>query len=170
MMLKKIPLFLMLIIMTSALWSLVCYGADEVSTGIPDEAYHNSKGLKYFKKGFYDLAPHKRKEEAAHQYGLAIQEFKKALAINSDYAPAHQNLGRVYSVQGKFLKAAKHYKKLTDLAPNDIDSYVLAALAYAEAGKYEDARAQLEIAKTMTTDKAILKKLDDYIKKLDQKE
>ena len=169
-MLKKIPLFMMVIIMTSVLGSLVCYGADDVSTSNPDEAYHNNKGLKHFKKGFYELTPGKRKAEAAQQYGLAIQEFKKALAINSDSAEAHRNLGRVYSVQGKFIKAAKHYKKLTDLDPHDIDSYVLTALAYAEAGNYEDAMAELETAKNMTTDKTIIKKLDDYIRKLNQED
>lgn len=169
-MLKKMPLFIVAIIMTSALCSLACYGADEPSTNFPDAAYHNKQGLVHFEKGFYELTPHHRNEEAEQQYGLAIQEFKKALAIDPDYAQAHRNLGRVYFVQGKFLMAAKHYKKLTDLDPRDIDSYVLTALAYAEAGKYVDARARLETAKRMTTDEKILGKLDDYIKKLDEKE
>lgn len=169
-MLKKMPLIMMVIVMTSAIWTLAGYGADEPSASIPDAAYHNKKGLSHFKKGFYELTPRQRKEEAAHQYGLAIQEFKKALVVNPDYAQAHRNLGRVYSVQGKFLKAATHYKKLTELDASDIDSYVLTALAYAEAGKYEDARAELETAKSMTTDKQILKKLDDYMEKLDREE
>jgi tetratricopeptide (TPR) repeat protein len=168
MMPKKIPFLLLGAIVASVFCSLVCYGADDPSTGIPDEVYYNKKGMSHFKKGFYEFTPQKRKKEAEQQYGLAIQQFQKALALNPDYAEAHRNLGRVYSVRGQFTKAATHYKKLTALDPHDIDSYVLTALAYAEADQYDDARAELETAKSMTTDKQVIKKLDHYIEKLEQ--
>ena len=167
-MLKKISLFFLVFIIISALGGLPGYGVEELGTGVPGEAYHNQKGLSHFKKGFYHFTPKHRAEEASQEYDRAIQEFKKALAINPANAETHRNLARVYYVQKKFLQAAEHYKKLTELDPYDIDSYVLTALAYAEAQRYAEARAQLEIAKNMTADLRIIEKLDSYLEKLDQ--
>lgn len=53
MILKKISLFFLVIIITSAFGGLPGYGAEEIDTGVPGEAYHNQKGLSHFKKGFY---------------------------------------------------------------------------------------------------------------------
>jgi tetratricopeptide (TPR) repeat protein len=167
-MLKKISIFFLVLIIISAFGGLTGYGAEDPGMGVSGEAYHNEKGLSHFKKGFYSLTPQHRKKEASQEYGLAIQEFKKALAINPANAETHRNLARVYYIQKKFLQAAEHYKKLTELDPYDIDSYVLTALAYAEAQRYAEARVQLEIAKNMTADLRIIEKLDGYLEKLDQ--
>lgn len=145
------------------------YAAEEGAPQAAEEALHNQQGLAHFNKAFYELIPHQKKEEAAKEFGLAVQEFQKALAINPDFPQAHRNLARVYYLQKKYEQAAKHYKKLTELNPSDIDSYVLAASAYAEAGNFAEARTELETAKTMTDDEQILKKLDGYLGKLDKK-
>ena len=115
------------------------------------------------------MTPKHKKEEASKEYGLAIQEYNKALVINPDYAEAHRNLARVYYVQKKYLKAAKHYKKLTSLDPYDIDSYLYTASAYEKAQKYDEAIAELEIAKEKTTDPQIIEKLNSFIEKIEQR-
>jgi tetratricopeptide (TPR) repeat protein len=170
MMLKKISRFFLIFLLTSAFVGFGAYGAEEGNSSIPIESYHNQKGLSHYKNGFYNLTPKHQKEEALKAYGLAIQEFKKALAVNPDYAEAHRNLARVYYVQKKYLKAAEHYKNLTNLDPYDIDAYILTALAYAEAKRYSEAKKELEIAKNMTADPMIHEKLNGYIEKIEKQE
>ena len=53
---------------------------------------HNENGLKYFKKGFYEYAPHNKHQEANQYYEMAASEFKKAIAANEGDAAAHRNL------------------------------------------------------------------------------
>jgi tetratricopeptide (TPR) repeat protein len=168
MMLKKFLRFFSIFLLASAFVGFSAYGGEEVGKSISSESYHNQKGLNHFKKGFYKLTPKQKKQEALKEYGLAIQEYNKALVINPDYAEAHRNLARVYYVQKKYLKAAEHYKKLTNLDPYDIDAYVLTALAYAEAQKYSEAKEELEIAKNITTNPVIHKKLNNYIEKIEK--
>jgi tetratricopeptide (TPR) repeat protein len=169
MMLKKISFFFLVSLITSVFFGIIVFGAEEVDKSIQGESYHNQKGLSHFKNGFYNFTPKHQKEEAKKEYEFAIQEYKKALSVNPDYAEAHRNLARVYYVQKKYLNAAEHYKKLTYLDPYDIDAYILTALSYAEAKKYSEAKKELENAKNMTSDPIIQKKLNDYIKKIENK-
>ena len=168
-MLKKISLFFLIFLLALAFVGFSAYGAEEVDKIISSESYHNQKGLSHFKNGFYKLTPKHQKEEASKEYGLAIQEYNKALAINPDYAETHRNLARVYYVQKNYLKAAEHYKKLTSLDPYDIDSYLYTASAYEKAQKYDEAIAELKIAKEKTTDPQIIEKLNSFIEKIEQR-
>lgn len=168
-MLKKISFFFIVSLMASAFLGFTGIGAEEVDKSIQGESYHNEKGLNHFKNGFYNFTPKHQKEEASKEYALAIQEFNKALFINPDYAEAHRNLARVYYVQKKYLKAAKHYKKLTNLDPEDIDSYLYTASAYEKAQKYDEAIAELENAKNKTSNPQIIEKLDSFIEKIKQR-
>jgi tetratricopeptide (TPR) repeat protein len=133
-----------------------------------EEVSYNKKGLDYFKKGFYELAPKSRSQEAAQYYELAILEFKKAIATNDRYVEAHRNLARVYYVQKKFGKSIEKYKNVTLLDPYDIDTYVNLALAYVQRENYDQVIEQLETAKNWTENEAIIDKLNGYIKKLEQ--
>jgi tetratricopeptide (TPR) repeat protein len=126
------------------------------------------KGLEYYKKGFYEFAPKGQEEEARLNYDLAVSEFQKAISINPSSKEAHRNLARVYYVQKNFEEAAKEYKKVTQLDPYDIDSHVVLALALTKLHKYDEAIAQLQAAKTWTTDKSILEKLNGYIQKIEE--
>jgi tetratricopeptide (TPR) repeat protein len=166
---KRLLVLVLTVLLILPFMAGAVYAAEEGAPQAAEEAFHNQQGLAHFNRAFYDLIPHQKKEEAAREFGLAVQEFQKALAINPDFPQAHRNLARVYYLQKKYAQAAKHYEKLTELNPSDIDSYVLAASAYAEAGNFAEARAQLETAKTMTDDEHILKKLDGYLEKLDEK-
>lgn len=168
-MLKQLTLFCMIVAVLSLFSAVPGYSDRDAGDGAAsEEAYHNREGLTHFKKGFYDLTPHHKKEQATQEFALAVQEFQKALALNPASPQTHKNLARLYYLQGKFLQAAMHYEKLTQLNPNDIDSYVLAALSYAEAGKFAEARAQLESAKAMTTDEGVSTKLNEYLERLGQ--
>ena len=129
---------------------------------------HNEKGLGYFKKGFYEYAPHNKHLEANQYYEMAIEEFMKALAENEGDAAAHRNLARVYQAQKKYALSAKEYRRVTELRPGDIDAYVNLAVAYSHLNRYEEAIEQLERAKTKTDDPGAIKRLNGYIEKPEQ--
>jgi len=128
---------------------------------------HNDNGLKYFKKGFYEYAPHNKHQEANQYYEMAAAEFKKAIAQNEGDAAAHRNLARVYHVQQKYALSAAEYKRVTELNPQEVDAYVNLAVAYTHLNRYDEAREQLELAKTKTNDPVAIGKLNGYIQKLE---
>ena len=132
-----------------------------------DEAgFHNRQGMEYFKKGFYDHAPKNQEAEAERNYGLAVKEFKAAISRDFSFAEAHRNLARVYYVQKNFAGAAEEYKRVTDLAPGDLDAYVNLALALIELKRPAEAIQVLENAKGHASDPKVLETLDSYIEKV----
>ena len=131
-----------------------------------EPGYHNQRGMEYFKKGFYDHAPKNQAAEAERNYGFAIKEFKAAISRDSSYTEAHRNLARVYYVQKNFDGAAEEYKKVTELAPGDLDAYVNLALALIELKRLDEAIQALENAKDQTSDPKALNTLDTYIAKV----
>lgn len=159
---------LLLLLLMAALLPLCAYagppGLPLTNGGTPSERVR--RGTDHFDKAFYDLTPHQRDLEAAHEYDLAIAEFQGELASNPSSTTAHAYLARIYSLRKEFAKAASHYDKLTEIDPHNIDAYVLASLAYAEAGQVAEARARLETARTQTSDPRVLTRLDDYLRKL----
>jgi tetratricopeptide (TPR) repeat protein len=168
---NKKPYFLsmMVIIALVAPILVIAPRAGSQSPNTPrSEAYHNQRGLEYYKEGFYQLAPKQQFKEADQYYELAVAEFKKAISVNANYADAYRNLARVYYVQKKFGEAVEAYKKATALNPDDLDSYVNLAVAYTQLQRYDEAIEQLQIAKTRTTDANIIEKLDGYIQKVRQ--
>lgn len=168
MMLKKTYLLFPLMLAVCVLSALAIYsrgGAQEINK---DAGYYNEKGMGYFNKGFYDVLPKGKKEEASQNFERSIIAFRKAIAINKNSVQAHRNLARVYYIQKRYLKAAEQYQKVTDLNPSDIDVYVLTALAYTKLQRYTEAIEQIKTAKTFTDDKAVIQKLDSYINKIEQ--
>jgi len=129
---------------------------------------HNEQGWGYFKKGFYEYAPHNKHQEANQYYEMAIAEFKQAIAANDGDAAAHRNLARVYHVQGKYALSAVQYRRVTELNPEDVDAYVNLAVAYSHLHRYDEAIEQLELAKTKTSDPVAIGKLNGYIEKLEK--
>jgi len=129
-------------------------------------ATHNQRGVDFFKKGFYEHAPKNEAAKAELNYRLAIKEFKEAIAKDSSYTDAHRNLARIYYVQKNFEDAAWEYKKVTELAPSDLDAYVNLALAYIELKELDVAVDTLENAKDHTTDPKVLDTLNGYITKI----
>jgi tetratricopeptide (TPR) repeat protein len=134
--------------------------------GEGDAGHHNRQGLVYFKKGFYDHAPKKQSAEAERNYGLAVKEFRAAIAREPSLTDAHRNLARVFYVQKNFSGAAEEYRRVTQLAPGDLDSYVNLALALIDLKRPDEAIKALEAAKGRTSDPRELDKLDNYISKV----
>ena len=63
----------------------------------------------------------------AHQVGkndIAIDLITKAIAIKSDYAEAHSNLGNILSAQGKLDEAVTSYNKLLAIKPDHADCFI----------------------------------------------
>ena len=127
---------------------------------------YNQRGVDFFKKGFYEHAPKNQAAQAELNYRLAIKEFKAAITKDSSYTDAHRNLARVYYVRSNFEDAAEEYKKVTELAPGDIDAYVNLALAYIELKELNEAMDVLENAKEQTSDPKVLNTLNAYITKI----
>jgi len=138
-----------------------------ISAGEKENTDHVERGKSHFKSGFYQLTPKHRQAEAEQQYVQAVQEFKKAITANPEDEAAYRNLARVYAVQKKPAEAAAAYLKVTELNPQDVDIYVLAALGLVESKQYDKAVKTLQTAKGYTEDKAALLKLDDYIAKIE---
>ena len=141
-------------------------GAFCQGSGVGEAGYHNQLGMEYFKKGFYDHAPKNQVAESERNYGLAIKEFQAAISRDSSFTDAHRNLARVYYVQKNFDGAAEEYKRVTELAPSDLDAYVNLALALIELQRLDEAIQALENAKHQTTDPKALDTLDTYIAKV----
>jgi tetratricopeptide (TPR) repeat protein len=139
--------------------------AQEVNKG---ERSYIERGMGYFNKGYYDEIPKGKALEASQSLDRAIEEFKQAILVNKDSVQAHRNLARAYYVQKRYLEAALQYRKVTDLNPSDINTYVLTALAYTRVQKFAEAIEQLKTARTFTSDETVIQKLDDYIHKIEE--
>jgi tetratricopeptide (TPR) repeat protein len=149
------------------IFSVSFVGAQNINDSA-NEGDHIQKGLEYYNKGFYEFTPKRQQEEAQQSYGLAVSEFNKAISMNPSSEEAHRRLARVYYVQKDFEQAAKEYKKVTQLNPYDIDSHVVLALSLTKLKRFDEAIAELQNAKTWTTDEKILERLNVYIQKIEE--
>jgi Tfp pilus assembly protein PilF len=131
---------------------------------------HLQRGLAGFERGFYELLPKGRRAEADAAFATAVLELELALEAEPRNAQAHRTLARIHSVRKEHLAAAEHYRRLTEIDPFDLDSYVLAALSLGEAGRFGEARTELERAKGRTADAHALALLDGYLAKVDEAE
>ena len=127
---------------------------------------HLRQGLAAFEQGFYELLPKGRRAEADAAFALAMRELDLALEAEPLNKEAHRALARIQSLRQDHLAAAEHYRRLTEIDPLDVDSYALAALSLAEAGRFAESRIELEKAKARTTDEKALALLDGYLAKL----
>ena len=127
-----------------------------------DRNYYKEEGLKHYKEGLNRLTPKGKTEEALKEYLLAIKAFREALKISED-EETRLNLAKVYYIQKNYAMAAVEYKRASELAPYNIDTYVDLALAYMYLKRYDRAIETLERAQTRTSDDVIIEKLDSYI-------
>lgn len=164
------PVFLVrLLSVTAAAVLLACIpvaGPFCQDRSVGEAGIHNRQGMEYFKKGFYEQAPRNQAAEAERSYGLAVEEFKAAISRDSSSAEAHRNLARVYYVQKNFDGAAEEYRRVTELAPGDLDAYVNLALALIELKRPAEAIRVLDNAKGHAFDPKARETLDSYIEKV----
>ena len=91
----------------------------------------------------------------------SIEEFKKAIEINPQYADAYHNLASAYKETGKIDEAIENYKKAIEFNPNLWQSYQNLAAIYFDQEKYPEAYENMEKAlKINPTDENIKKNLD----------
>ncbi len=87
------------------------------------------------------------------QYGMAYEDFVKALSINPDCLPAFINLARVYDYSGKYKEAIEYCSKALEIDPASLEAYELLRALYDKTGNY---------AKAINIDKEIIKKYPNY--------
>lgn len=64
---------------------------------------HNERGIELATRGWSDEA---------------ISEFQKAIALDPNYAPAHDNIANLYAEKGDYLKALQIYLRAIELEPD----------------------------------------------------
>lgn len=138
--------------------------------GQTTQASHRERGLASFEEGFYELLPKGRRADADAAFAVAVRELTQAVADDPGDRDAHRALGRVFTLRNDHLRAAAHYRRLTEIDPYDVDAYALAASALAEAGSFGEARTELERAKGRTSDPRTTALLDGYLAKLAEAE
>ena len=108
----------------------------------------------YLKLGNFDLAMEhylsqidiKENQECYYNIGVilmyqekhrdAISYLRQSLAYNTNYLPAHLNLGAIYLKIGQPQKAMNHYNKILTLEPNNEEvKHILAALSQEKVPK-----------------------------------
>jgi tetratricopeptide (TPR) repeat protein len=77
------------------------------------------------------------------QNGLAVDQLNKTVAMQPDYAPAHEFLGMVYEQEGRTNEAITEIQKAIDLSGGEYGSGSLGHV-YARVGRRNDARNMLQ--------------------------
>jgi tetratricopeptide (TPR) repeat protein/predicted Ser/Thr protein kinase len=72
-------------------------------------------------------------------YERAVREVKRALALNPNYAQAHQMLGTIYEHTGLLDEAMAEYGKAVDLEPTSQNAMRMVATTLVDRGDYEEA-------------------------------
>jgi len=76
----------------------------------------------------------------------AIEQFRQALRIKSDYLEAHNNLGSALLQAGRLQEAIEHYKKALLIKPNHAKAHYNIGLALYQTGQHQDAIQHFEQA------------------------
>lgn len=93
-----------------------------------------AKGLRAFEK---------------NQLDQAEKHFRQALEANTNYGPAHNNLGQVYLARHQFYLAAWEFELASNLMPERVEPIIAQGLVYELAGRLERAEAFYRLAHEM---------------------
>ena len=102
-----------------------------------DAKAYTNLGKSYGKKGEYDRA---------------IKNFKKAIQLKPDLAEAHNNLGLAYLKKREVELAIKNFDKAIQLKPDYANAYCNRSGIWLNLHEWEEARADLTIARNMGVD------------------
>lgn len=69
----------------------------------------------------------------------AISNYKMALNMDSDFAPARNALGYAFFLKGELNISIKHFKKVIKINPNSSSAHSILGYALAEAGELDEA-------------------------------
>nr|WP_281722362.1 tetratricopeptide repeat protein [Nitrosomonas nitrosa] len=106
------------------------------ATGSAGVSEKNQQQLTQRMEEMYQLG---RKQQEAAQFSEAITTYEHILAINPNHAEAHNGLGVIYAIQGRFEPALQHLQKAVSLAP--LASHLRNNLGYAYLLMGRDAEA-----------------------------
>ena len=121
---------------------------DEVDAAIQDyntaiklnpeftEAYNN-RGTAYADKDDFDAA---------------IQDYNTAIKLNPEFTEAYNNRGTAYADKDDFDAAIQDYSTAIELNPEDVKAYYNRGEAWLHLRKWEQAKADLTVAKSMGVD------------------
>ncbi len=73
------------------------------------------------------------------QLGVAIDEYRKALRIDSELGPAHRNLGEVLAIRGGLDAAIDHYRQALRFEPEFAEAHYLLGLALLSRDRFDEA-------------------------------
>lgn len=96
-------------------------------------------------------------EETAEKENLlneAAEFFNQAIELKADYAPAHFQLSRIYSTQGKQDEMIASLEKAKEAAPFDVGLAFQLGLVYFQKEDFEKARTEFERAVILNPDYA----------------
>lgn len=82
----------------------------------------------------------------AREYREAVGEYRKALTLAPDFAPAYNRLGMTHAILNELEDAEKCFRKVIDLAPEMDQGYLNLAMLYKLNGRPEKAIPLLEKA------------------------
>lgn len=138
--------------------------------GTPQQQSENVKrGIGHFNRAVFEFTPTHRDTEATREFGLAVAAFEAELKLDPGSVDAHRYLGRLFALRGQSKKAATHFDHLRTLLPADPDVCGMAASAWADAGRFDLARARLLEAKQRTSDPRALALIDGFLARLEER-
>ncbi len=104
--------------------------------------YYTQKGIMILRKGILS----QNENEKSNFFAQAEENFKKAIELKSDYAPAHFQLAMVYYTEGKIEEAISKMEETKRLAPFDTGLAFQLGVAYYQNKNYQKAKEELERA------------------------
>ncbi|HVU86337.1 MAG TPA: tetratricopeptide repeat protein [Pirellulales bacterium] len=96
----------------------------------------------------------------------AIEQLREALRLRPDYAEAHSNLGIALVSAGKTAEGVEQFEEAIKLKP-DVTGYANLAMAYAQAGRSDEAILMADRAAAMAREQgqpAMARKIEDWLK------
>ncbi|MBU4316721.1 MAG: tetratricopeptide repeat protein [Proteobacteria bacterium] len=162
--LKKyfIPLITLILPLLLAVSSAYSSGNKESN----EEDDFHKLGLDLFQQGYYELIPQGKVEEGMKKLDQAVRAFESAISLNDQRTESHWYLARIFSIQLKYEKAEKQYKRLIELEPENLDYYLFLASTYVQMKRFSEARKSLDYAKTRTEDTLAIEKIDALVKSI----
>jgi len=98
---------------------------------------------------------------------LALKNYQRALAINPDFAPAHERIGTIYQLQGNLMDAIASFSKAIQSNPQSMAAQLGLGNAYQQMGWAELAITHFQKALELEPDRFLAEyhcKLGDSLK------
>ncbi len=125
-------------------WAIKTY--DEAIKLEPSNPYYfTRKGVIILRKGILS----QNETEKKNFFSQAEENFKRAIELKSDYAPAHFQLAILWQTEGKIDEAISKLEETKNFAPFDTGLAFQLGLAYYRNRNYQKAKEELERATTL---------------------